>query len=41
MIIDVLKRTSDKVDCRLHDERAGYGLINLADGFKFLIHSLK
>ncbi len=41
MIMDVLKRTSDKVDSRLHNERAGYGLINLADGFKFLAHSLK
>ena len=39
-VMDVLKRTSDKVDSRLHNQRAGYGLINLADGFKFLTHSL-
>jgi subtilase family serine protease len=40
MIIDILKRTSDKVDSRLRNDRAGYGLINLADGFKLLAHSL-
>jgi hypothetical protein len=40
MVLDVLKRTSDKVDGRLRNERAGYGLINLADGFKFLAHAL-
>jgi thermitase len=40
MIMDILRRTSDKVDSRLRNERAGYGLINLADGFKFLAHSL-
>jgi thermitase len=39
-IADLLKRTSDKVDGRLRNERAGYGLINLADGFKSLVHSL-
>jgi subtilisin family serine protease len=40
LVLDVLKRTSDKVDSRLRNERAGYGLINLADGFKFLAHAL-
>lgn len=40
MIVDILRRTSDKADNRLRNERAGYGLINLADGFKFLVHSL-
>jgi len=39
-IADILKRTSDKVDGQLRNERAGYGLINLADGFKSLVHSL-
>ena len=40
VIADLLKRTSDKADTELRTERAGYGLINLADGFKFLAHSL-
>jgi len=40
MIVDVIKRTSDKKDNRLRNELAGYGLINLADGFKFLVHEL-
>lgn len=40
VIADLLKRTSDKVDDRLRNERAGYGLINLADGFKYLAHSM-
>lgn len=39
-IADLLERTSDKVDNQLRNERAGYGLVNLADGFKFLAHSL-
>jgi thermitase len=39
-IADVLMRTSDKVDGQLRNERAGYGLINLADGFTFLAHSM-
>jgi thermitase len=39
-IVDILERTSDKVDNRLRNERAGYGLVNLADGFKLLTHSL-
>jgi hypothetical protein len=32
----ILKGTSDKVDSHLRNERAGYGLINLADAFKLL-----
>lgn len=39
-IIHILKNTSDKVDSRLRNEHAGYGLINLADGFKLLAHLL-
>ncbi|HJU11762.1 MAG TPA: S8 family serine peptidase [Candidatus Binataceae bacterium] len=35
-IASILKSTSDKIDSRLRDERAGYGLINLADAFKLL-----
>jgi hypothetical protein len=38
-IADLLARTSDRFDSRLRSERAGYGLINLADGFKFLAYS--
>lgn len=34
----VLRATSDRVDSRLRNERAGYGLINLADAFKLLRH---
>ncbi len=37
-ITDVLRNTSDRVDTRLRNERAGYGLINLADAFKLLTH---
>jgi subtilisin family serine protease len=40
VIFDVLKRTSDKVDNRLHNQRAGYGVLNLADGFKHLTYTL-
>jgi len=36
----ILKHTSDKVDRRLRNEQAGYGLINLADAFKLLTHML-
>ena len=36
----ILKNTSDKVDSRLRNEHAGYGLINLADAFKLLTHRL-
>jgi hypothetical protein len=36
----ILKNTSDKVDSRLRNEHAGYGLINLADAFKLLAHVL-
>lgn len=37
-IIYILKHTSDKVDNHFHNQKAGYGLINLADAFKFLNH---
>jgi subtilisin family serine protease len=36
----ILKHTSDKIDSRLRNLHAGYGLINLADGFKLLTHLL-
>jgi thermitase len=36
----ILKNTSDKVDRRLRNLYAGYGLINLADGFKLLRYLL-
>jgi thermitase len=36
----ILKNTSDKVDSRLRNEHAGYGLINLTDAFKLLGHIL-
>jgi len=39
-ITDILKNTADKVDSRLRNEHAGYGVINLADGFKLLTHLL-
>lgn len=32
----ILKHTSDKVDSQLRNQKAGYGLINLADAFKLL-----
>jgi subtilisin family serine protease len=38
-ITDILRNTSDKIDGRLRNERAGYGLINLADVFKLLARS--
>jgi len=39
-IFSILKNTSDRVDTRLRNEQAGYGLINLADGLKLLTHML-
>ena len=36
----ILRNTSDKIDSRLRTEHAGYGLINLADAFKLLNHTL-
>ncbi len=36
----ILKNTSDKVDSRLRNVQAGYGVINLADAFKLLSHLL-
>lgn len=32
----ILQNTSDKIDTRFRNEHAGYGLINLADAFKFI-----
>ena len=39
-VIYIHKNTTDKVNSRLRDERAGYGLINLADAFKLMNHLL-
>jgi thermitase len=39
-ILDILRNTADKVDSRLRNTHAGYGVINLADGFKLLTHML-
>jgi thermitase len=36
MIHYILKHSSDKIDDQLKNQRAGYGLINLADAFKLL-----
>ncbi len=36
----ILKNCSDKIDNRLRNEKAGYGLLNLADSFKFLKYIL-
>ncbi|MBI2188669.1 MAG: S8 family serine peptidase [Acidobacteria bacterium] len=36
----VLRHTSDKVDHRLRNEHAGYGLVNMADAFKLLAYEL-
>jgi thermitase len=35
-IIEILKRTSERVDRNLRSVKAGYGLINLADAFRLL-----
>ena len=34
----ILRHTSDKVDNQIRNQKAGYGLINLADAFKLLNH---
>lgn len=39
-ITRILKHTSDRIDRNRRSVRAGYGLINLADAFKFLKHEL-
>ncbi|MBX7225020.1 MAG: S8 family serine peptidase [Chitinophagales bacterium] len=36
----ILKHTSDKVNTRFKDEKAGYGVINLADAIKLLNYQL-
>ena len=38
-IFDALRRTSDKVDTRMRDQRAGYGRLNVADAFKHLAYT--
>jgi subtilisin family serine protease len=37
-VASILQRTSDRRDTRLRSEHAGYGLINLADAFRLLMH---
>jgi subtilisin family serine protease len=39
-VAGILRNTSDRIDSRLRTEHAGYGLINLADAFKLLNHTL-
>jgi len=36
----ILKSTSDRVDTRLRNLKAGYGLVNLADAFRLITHLL-
>lgn len=36
----ILRETSDRIDSRPRSPQAGYGLINLTDAFKWLLHSL-
>lgn len=37
----ILRNSSDRIDTRMRNEHAGYGLINLADAFKLLTHLLQ
>ncbi len=39
-VLHILRNTSDKIDNRLRNPKAGYGLINLADAFKLLNYQL-
>lgn len=39
-LADLFRHTSERADSRLRSERAGYGMINLADAFKLLSHRL-
>jgi subtilisin family serine protease len=39
-IVAIFRRTSDRPDRRLRSERAGYGLINVADAFRLLNASM-
>ena len=39
-LVDIVRHSSDRVDTRMRSERAGYGLINLADAFKYLSYQL-
>ena len=41
MIRYILRNSSDKIDGQLRTEKAGYGLINMADAFKLLQHIIK
>jgi subtilisin family serine protease len=38
-VFDALRRTSDKPGIRMRDQRAGFGVLNLADAFKHLAYS--
>jgi hypothetical protein len=35
-VMRVLRETSDRIDSRSRNEKAGYGLVNLTDAFKWL-----
>lgn len=39
-LVDIVRHSSDRSDSRMRSERAGYGLLNLADAFKYLQHQL-
>ena len=39
-IVEILRRTSEKVDRNLRSPKAGYGLLNLADAFRMLNYQL-
>jgi subtilisin family serine protease len=41
IISHILKNTSDKIDGQMRNQKAGYGLINLADAFKLLNYFIK
>jgi subtilisin family serine protease len=38
-VFDALRRTSDKPGARMRDQRAGFGVLNVADAFKHLAYS--
>lgn len=39
-LADIVRHTCDRSDSRMRSARAGYGLLNLADAFKYLNHQL-
>lgn len=39
-LADIVRHTCDRSDSRMRSPRAGYGLLNLADAFKYLNHQL-